>query len=81
MTRDKLFCRFQKIGDCTSLLEVGDLTLCYMPCKAGTASAGPMLHILQWLTMASCSQLAWQSTSVAHAAQHWWRLGGPSLQK
>ena len=57
MTWGKVFCRFQKIGDCTSLLEVGNLTLYHMPCKAGKASAGPMLHALQWLTMASCPSL------------------------
>ena len=69
-------CRFQKIGTCTALLEVGNLSVC-LSCRAG--NAGHMLRMLRWLTAASFQllQLARPSTSWAHAAQHcsgWHRL-------
>ena len=39
MTWHEILCRFQKIGDCTSLLEVGKLS--FVVCPAGQAQHRP----------------------------------------
>ena len=65
---DMLYCRFQKIGTCTALLEVGNLSVGF-PSLPGQAPPGHVLHTTPLADTGCFFQLANPSTSWVGAVQ------------